>query len=87
MIGESTSSRVLRYLLVNGPSTASIIGATVWRDVVRHGPIYARSNGGGDYAMQCLLGKLRKKDLVRVVHDDGRTSRWEITVEGRKLLQ
>lgn len=42
-------------------------------------------NGGGDYAAQMYLGRLRKLGLARVLPGDG-SSRWALTSEGRIKL-
>lgn len=42
-------------------------------------------NGGGDYAAQMYLGRLRKLGLARVLSGEG-SSRWVLTSEGRVKL-
>lgn len=81
--GESTTLRVLRYLAAHGPVDATTVGAAVWRDLKRGHVI--SSNGGGDYAAQMLLGRLKKRGLVRHAPSNG-ASRWEITAEGRRQI-
>lgn len=77
--------RVLRYLLVNGMGPADMIGAVLWPD--RKGRVCA-VQGGGDYAAQMFLGRLRKQGLVRVRNnpDDG-CSIWVLTSKGEKWLR
>jgi hypothetical protein len=42
-------------------------------------------NGGGDYAAQMYLGRLRKLGLARTLVTEG-SSRWVLTNEGRGKL-
>jgi hypothetical protein len=57
------------------------VGSAVWGES-RTGRI-ASVNGGGDYAAQMLLGRMRKAGLVRTTHDPG-SSRWELTPSGEE---
>jgi hypothetical protein len=57
-----------------------MVGATVWKGKKR-GRVTS-SGGGGDYAAQMLLGRMRKAGLVRAIHSEG-SSRWEVTALGR----
>jgi hypothetical protein len=82
MSKPTVTQRALRYLAANGPSPADMVGGAVW-DGVRRGHVIS-SNGGGDYAAQMLLGRLRKAGLVRVAHGDAHTSQWELTELGRR---
>jgi hypothetical protein len=81
-VKETAARRVCRYLAANGPADASSVGAAIWRDLKRRGRIYS-VNGGGDYAAQMLLGRLKKTGLVQHAQSKG-ASRWELTWEGRK---
>lgn len=81
---KTTTLRVLEYLRDHGETDASSIGSVIWRDLERHN-VYARSNGGGDYAMQMMLGRMRRSSLVRTSNSEG-SSRWHITPEGRTYL-
>ncbi|KKN21950.1 hypothetical protein LCGC14_0920150 [marine sediment metagenome] len=74
-----TTAKQALQLLLDGPKVAWEIGAALWPQ--RTGPICS-SNGGGDYAAQMLLGRLRKKGLVRVCAGEG-SSVWELTKQGR----
>lgn len=65
--------RVVAYLRAHPGSAASMVGAHLWPN--RTGRISA-VQGGGDYAAQMLLGRMRKKGLVRYAHSIGST-RWE----------
>lgn len=59
--------------------TASTLGAILWLE--RQGSVIA-PHGGGDYAAQMLLGRMRKCGLVRV-QPRSTTSVWELTEAGR----
>ncbi len=71
-----------RYLAVHGPSSADLVGGAVWRDRPR-GRVTS-SGGGGDYAAQMLLGRMKAAGLVchSRAHREGST-RWEVTPLGR----
>ena len=58
-----------RYLVANGPASADMVGAVVWKDKKRGKT--TSSGGGGDYAAQMLLGRMRKAGLVRHAPSDG----------------
>ena len=73
------ADRILVHLL-NGPDSASGCGAVAWDQ--RTGRITA-TQGGGDYAAQMLLGRLKKAGRVRHAPSEG-SSLWELTPEGRK---
>ena len=76
----SATHRALDFMMGSAPTSASIIGGAVWRDVKRGRSVPSR--GGGDYAAQMLLGRLRKSGWVHVANSDG-SSRWAITAAGR----
>lgn len=85
MIAESTTRRVLRYLLASGARTAGEIGGAVISS--RRGRI-ASASGGGDYAAQMLLGRLQRRGLVHgSAPGDGGATRWAITAQGRTWLR
>ncbi len=65
------------------PMSADNFGARLWRDKKR-GRVTS-SNGGGDYAAQCFLGKLKRDGYVRHAPSEGCTL-WEITPAGRNAL-
>ena len=68
------TERALAILRAHGePMAAGDLGSRLWPD--RDGPVMA-NHGGGDYAAQMLLGRMRKNNLVRVV-DGPATSYWE----------
>jgi len=69
-----------RYLAANGPATADMVGAIVWKGKERGKT--TSSGGGGDYAAQMLLGRMKKAGLVQHARFEGAT-RWEVTALGR----
>lgn len=75
----SARDRVVLYL-GSGQRAASEVGAYLWPSPHRRG---CASHGGGYYAAQMLLGRLRKRGLVRVAHGPG-SSRWELTESGTR---
>lgn len=76
----SSSYRALDALM-DGPAPASDIGANVW-PTRRRGKGFS-SGGGGDYAAQMLLGRLKKAGLVEHAPSDG-SSLWRLTQRGRE---
>lgn len=80
---RTTTQKAILYLHKHGPSNASDIGTVIDN---RHGRISA-TTGGGDYAAQMLLGRMRKAALVRVSNYEGSTSRWELTITGLHLAR
>lgn len=72
--------RAIEYLR-RGPQTAGMVGTAVWGDS-RRGRVVSAS-GGGDYAAQMLLGRLRKKGLVETTMAEG-ASQWRLTAKGYK---
>lgn len=75
----STTGRVLRYLLEHGPSGCADVGTVITNRTGTRGGV--SSNGGGDYAAQMLLGRLKKSGLVRHAPSDG-SSLWTLTEAG-----
>ncbi len=59
------------------------VGGAVWPD--RTGRI-ASVNGGGDYAAQMLLGRLKKAGLVEHTPNEG-SSRWRLSEKGLHAVQ
>jgi hypothetical protein len=76
------SLRALHYLITHGPSTADTIGIHVWAGRKRGKT--TSMGGGGDYAAQMLLGRLKSAGLVQQTHGEGST-RWEIATRGRQV--
>jgi hypothetical protein len=70
-----------RFLAANGPQPADLVGAIVWKDKQRGKT--TSSGGGGDYAAQMLLGRMKKAGLVQHARSKGSTL-WEVTTLGRK---
>lgn len=68
--------------LSRGPLPADHVGGAVWPDRTKRG---TANHGGGDYAAQMLLGRLRRAGLVRTLHRDG-SSIWELTPKGRNQV-
>lgn len=72
-------------MVLDGCSMAACeLGAALWPD--RTGRRWVSSSGGGDYAAQMLLGRMRKIGLVRTTSDPG-SSRWELTARGREVVR
>lgn len=78
----SAAQRACAFLAAHGPQSADAVGAEVWKGRPRGRT--TSSGGGGDYAAQMLLGRLRKAGLVRVVPSEG-SSRWDVTPRGREV--
>ena len=76
---NTTTRRVCRFLAKHGPSGCSDIGTVIDN---RKGRVSA-STGGGDYAAQMLLGRMKKAGLVRHVRSEG-SSLWELTAKGQQ---
>lgn len=79
----TASVRALRYLYKDGGHNGVScfeVGHAVWPD--RAGRI-ASASGGGDYAAQMLLGRLKKAGLVEHVNCEG-SSRWRLSAKGRR---
>jgi hypothetical protein len=84
MSGDSTTTRVLRYLIEHGPSGCSMVGTVIENRRSRRGGV--STNGGGDYAAQMLLGRMKKVGLVEHAPSEGST-RWQATRAGQDKLQ
>ena len=65
----------------NGVSSGDVGGA-VWPDREIDFGRGVSSNGGGDYAAQMLLGRLKKAGLVEYATSEGST-RWRLSAKGR----
>lgn len=82
----TASQRALIYLFKDaGRDGVSCfdVGGAVWPD--RTGRI-AANGGGGDYAAQMLLGRLKKAGLVEHAPSEG-SSRWRLTTDGRRAVE
>jgi hypothetical protein len=62
------------------------VGNAVWPDRPLRGGRGVSVNGGGDYAAQMLLGRLKKANLVEHAPSRG-SSRWRLTVEGLRAAR
>lgn len=69
--------------LLDGPTAADVVGAKLWPNRTSKA---TSMGGGGDYAAQMLLGRLRKAGLARVVSGDG-SSRWALTPNGQRVAR
>jgi len=65
----------------NGLS-AGEVGASVWPERECRPGRGVSVNGGGDYAAQMLLGRLKKAGLVEYATSEGST-RWRLSTKGR----
>jgi len=79
---RTTTQRVVLYLHKHGPSGCFEVGEVIDN---RRGRI-AANGGGGDYAAQMLLGRMRKAGIVRVSNYEG-SSKWELTQGGLQLAR
>ena len=69
----------------NGVSSGEV-GEAVWPDRVIHFGRGVSSNGGGDYAAQMLLGRLKKEGLVEYAPSEGST-RWRLSTNGLQKVR
>lgn len=84
----TATQRALRCLYDGGYAGVSSgeVGGAVWPDrEVRFGRGVS-SNGGGDYAAQMLLGRLKKAGLVEYATSEGST-RWRLSTKGRNEVR
>ena len=75
----------LLVLVRYGPSSASVLDVKFFagtKDRLRG----CRTDGGGPYPTQMLLGRLRKKGWAETLHTPG-SSVWGITPAGRAVLR
>lgn len=75
----TTTDRVLAYLAKHPSSCAADVGTVIHN---RRGRV-SSANGGGDYAAQMLLGRMRKAGLVEPAPSNGATL-WRLTTAGIK---
>ena len=69
----------------NGLS-AGEVGAGVWPERECRPGRGVSVNGGGDYAAQMLLGRLKKAGLVEHASSEG-SSRWRLSAKGLSAVQ
>lgn len=79
-----STTRAVLQLLADAPRP---MGCAWVGDAIRPESTRMRmpNHGGGDYAAQMFLGKLRKRGLVEQVNTGG-SSAWQISWAGRKWL-
>jgi hypothetical protein len=89
--GKTKTPPVQRALLClhdggyNGIS-AGEVGASVWPERECRPGRGVSVNGGGDYAAQMLLGRLKKAGLVEYAASEG-SSRWRLSEKGRSEVR
>lgn len=83
----TASQRALMYLFSVASDGVSCfdVGNAVWPDRVVRSGRGVSVNGGGDYAAQMLLGRLKKDGLVEHAPSAG-SSRWRLTREGIRVV-
>ena len=79
---KATIRELAIIYLAGGPRVAWMIGEHLWPD--RKGAIVA-AKGGGDYAAQMLMGRMRKAGIVRARKMNVGATELEITDKGREL--
>jgi len=77
----TATQRALIFLFSHREAAAGDVGNAVWPDREMRGGRGVSSNGGGDYAAQMLLGRLKKAGLVEHARSEG-SSRWCLTRKG-----
>jgi hypothetical protein len=85
-VSLTVSQRALMYLYYHaGHDGVSCfdVGGAVWPDRAIRGGRGVSVNGGGDYAAQMLLGRLKKARLVEQARSEGST-RWRLSTDGRR---
>ena len=80
-----TFYRACRFLAAKGPQPADLVGNVVWQGKQRGKT--TSMGGGGDYAAQMLLGRMKKAGLVRHANSPGSTTQWEVTALGRREMK
>jgi len=81
----TATQRALAFLFGCREAAADEVGAAVWPDRdVRCGRGVA-NGGGGYYAAQMLLGRMKKAGLVEHAPSAG-SSRWRLTRKGMDLV-
>lgn len=80
----TATQRALLCLYASGYGGVSCgeVGGAVWPERVICFGRGVSSNGGGDYAAQMLLGRLKKKGLVEYAPSAGSTQ-WRLSTKGR----
>lgn len=85
---STTTERALRCLHEGGWNgiSAGEVGAAVWPDRECRPGRGVSGNGGGDYAAQMLLGRLKKAGLVEYAKSEGST-RWRLSTKGQTEIR
>lgn len=80
----TATQRALLCLHAGGWSgvSAGEVGASVWPDRECRPGRGVSVNGGGDYAAQMLLGRLKRAGFVEYASSEG-SSRWRLSAKGR----
>ena len=76
------------YLFSSGGSdgvSCYDVGNALWPDRMLRGGRGMSSNGGGDYAAQMLLGRLKKLGFVEHAPSEGST-RWRLSNKGQREI-
>lgn len=84
-MSASATDRALLYLYNHAGRDGvgcDDVGGAVWSE--RKGRVTS-SGGGGDYAAQMLLGRLKKAGLVEHAPSEG-SSRWRLTAKGLRRV-
>lgn len=82
-IGSITYNAIV-ILVGRGPMSADDFGGDLWRGRKRGRT--TSSGGGGDYAAQMLLGRLRRAGLAEHAPGYEGATRWQATAKGRNEL-
>lgn len=84
----TASQRALLCLRDGGHNgiSAGEVGTGVWPERECRPGRGVSVNGGGDYAAQMLLGRLKKAGLVEYATNEG-SSRWRLSTKGRNEVQ
>jgi hypothetical protein len=69
-----------------GGVSAGEVGASAWPERECRPGRGVSVNGGGDYAAQMLLGRLKKAGLVEYAPSEG-SSRWRLSTKGRNEVR
>jgi hypothetical protein len=88
-VSASPRQRALLYLYEDaGRDGVSCydVGNATWPERAVRGGRGVSSNGGGDYAAQMLLGRLKKAGLVEHAPSEG-SSRWRLSEEGLREVR
>lgn len=82
MHGYTATQRVLLYLFTHGVCSADAVGTVISPNSTRK---RSPNGGGGDYAAQMMLGRMKSAGLVCHAFSEG-SALWELTPKGMKLV-